>query len=61
MCIGDKFAQNLLFLILTRFLQTTNGYRIELSDKLNIDLEPKLFGFFLETKTYYISLVKDRI
>jgi cytochrome P450 len=56
MCLGDKFAINILFLILVSLLQATNGYDILLSDKLNTDLEPKPFGFFLEPKPYKIII-----
>jgi cytochrome P450 len=59
MCIGDKFALNLLFLVLTRLLQATNGYHFRLSKKFNNDLEPKTFEFFAEPKTYSVYLCKD--
>jgi hypothetical protein len=43
MCIGDKFAMNVLFLILTRLLQATNGLKLILNGVKDLDLEPRNF------------------
>jgi cytochrome P450 len=61
MCIGDKFAKNSLFLILTNILQATNGYQFILADNQYDILEPKKFGFFYEPKSYKILIRKEQI
>ncbi len=58
-CVGDKFAINMLFLVLTRLLQQTTGYQLILFDKQRTDFEPKSFWFILEPKDYRISFVKN--
>jgi cytochrome P450 len=59
MCIGDKFAMNVLFLSLTNLLQATDGYKILLADKQNADFEQKNYGFFTEPKNYEILINKE--
>jgi len=60
MCIGDKFAMNSLFLVLTRFLQSTDGNNLVLSDKQSIDLEANgMSSIVLEPKLFKIRLNKQ--